>query len=113
MKEIKFTIKFIILPVFLTVVFNFLEYGLIWNKFYKFLYPIILTTIFIINMQLSKLRRLSLALAYGMLTLMILLYLVNQLNLSNIIGSAGFAILIITLLTYLPEMIKKGYLEKF
>jgi len=113
MKEAKFTIKFIILPVFLTIVFNFLEYGLIWDRANKFLYPMLLAAIFIANMQVSKLRRFSLALAYGMLILMIFLYLVNQLNLSNIIGSAGFAVLIITLLTYLPELIKKGYLEKF
>lgn len=73
----------------------------------------VLTAIFIINMRRGKLRRFSLALAYGMLILMIFLYLVDQLNLSNIIGSAGFAILIITLLTYLPELIKKGCLEKF
>ena len=111
MKEIKFTIKFIILPVFLTIVFNFIEYGLSWDRFYKFLYPMVLTSIFIINMQASKLRRFSFALAYGMLILMIFLYLVDQLNLSNIIGSAGFAILIITLLTYLPELIKNGYLK--
>ncbi len=113
MKDLKVIIRFIILPVCLVIVFNFLEYGLIWDKVSEFLYPILLTAIFIVNMQVSKLRRLSLALAYGMLILMIFLYLANQLDISNIIGSAGFAILIITLLTYLPELIKKGYLEKF
>lgn len=113
MKEIKFLIKFIILPVCLIIAFNFLEYGLIWDKIYKFLYPILLTAIFITNMQFPKFRPLSMALAYAMLVLMIFLYLVDQLNLSNIIGSSGIAILIITLFTYLPQIIKKGFVEKF
>ncbi len=113
MRETKFIIKFIILPVFLTIVFNLLEYGLIWDKYYNFLYPMILTAVFITNMQVPRLRRFWLALAYGVLFLMVLLYLTDHINLSNNIGSAGFAILIITVLTYLPELINKGHLDKF
>lgn len=109
----KFIMKFIILPVFLTTVFNFLEYGLIWDRFIKFLYPMTLSGLFIINMYVPKLRRFSLALAYGLLILMILLYLVGQLNLSNLIGSFGFALLLIVIFCYMPQIIKKGFLEKF
>ncbi len=113
MKEIKFFIKFIVLPVCLIIVFNFLEYGLIWNKIYNFLYPMLLTVISITNMQFPKFRRLSMVLAFTMLILMFFLYLMDQLSLSNIIGSSGIAILIITLFTYLPQIIKKGFVEKF
>lgn len=113
MKEIKFIIKYLILPVCLIIFFNFLEYGFIWNKTYQFIQPLILTVFFIVNMQVPKLRCLSFALAYGMLALMVLLYLLDQLNLSNAIGSNGLAILIITVLTYLPQLIKEGHLKKF
>lgn len=113
MKEIKFLIRFIILPVILIIAFNFLEYGLVWDKIYKFLYPMLLTVIFIINIEIPKLRRFFLYLAYGLLILMIFLYLVDLLNLADIIGSSGTTILIITLFTYLPQIIKVGFIEKF
>lgn len=113
MKVIKNIAKFVILPFCLIVIFNFLEYGLIWDDVYKFLYPLLLAGIFMLNIQVPRFRHLFLILSYCMLALMVLLYLANHLDLSNSVGSIGLAILIITLFAYLPELIKEGYLKNF
>lgn len=112
MKEIKPLINYFILPIILAVIFNFLEYGLVWDRYYKFLYPIGLAIFFTLNLSIPKFRKFSLILSFSMLLLMIMLYLFGELNLSNIVGSAGIAALLIVLVNYLPEFLKKGYLEK-
>lgn len=112
MKSVKIILKFIILPIILVVTFNMFEYGLVWDKVDKFLYPIVLTVSSMMNFFIPKTRRFSLGIAFGMLILMVVLYLSNNLNLSNIIGSFGFALLLIVILSLFPQLIKKGYIER-
>lgn len=112
MKTIKIILKFIILPVILVVTFNMFEYGLVWDKVDKFFYPIVLAAVSMINFFIPKTRRYFLSIAFGMLILMVLLYLSNNLNLSNIIGSFGFALFLIVISSLFAQLIKKGYIEK-
>ena len=112
MKSVKIILKFIILPIILVVTFNMFEYGLVWDKVDKFLYPTLLTAASMMNFFIPKTRRFSLGIAFGMLILMVVLYLSNNLNLSNIIGSFGFALLLIVILSLFPQLIKKGYIER-
>ena len=44
---------------------------------------------------------------------MIILYLFNELNLANIAGSFGFALLLIVISSYIPQIIKGGFVEKY
>lgn len=105
--------KFLFLPLFLTVFFNFLEYGFEWNRVEKFIYPVILMILVLIAFLKPKLRKLFLTLSLATLSLMILLYLIDEINMANMIGSFGFTILIIVIVSYMTQMIKRGYIEKF
>lgn len=105
-------IKFIILPIILVVIFNALEYGLVWDKADKFLYPAILTAASMMNFFIPNLRKFSLCIAFSALALMVVLYLSDHLNLANVLGSFGFALLLIVILSLSPQFIKKGYIEK-
>ncbi len=51
-------------------------------------------------------------LAFLILFLMVGSYLLQKLALANSLGSIGVGILLITSLTYLPELFNKGYVEK-
>lgn len=103
----------ILITFFLIILFNFLEYGFKWNKAEQFIYPIILMIITLIVFYVSKLRKLFLISSLCILLLMIILYLLNELNWANIVGSFGFALLLIVISAYLPQLIKKGFVEKF
>ncbi len=105
-------LKFILLPIILTLCFNVLEYGLVWDKIDKYLYPACLAGISMGNFFIPKTRKFSLSIAFGVLALMVVLYLSDNLNLANAIGSFGFAIILIVVLSLLPQFIKKGYIEK-
>ena len=95
------------------VIVNFLEFGLIWNRWDKVVYPILLTAITLTVLYISKLRKLSLIVSFILLFVMIFLYLMNELNLANAFGSFGFSLLLITLIIYLPQIIKEGFIEEF
>lgn len=112
MDMVKLSAK-ILIPFLLIILFNFLEYGFKWNEAEQFIYPIILMIITLIVFYFSKLRKLFLISSFCILLVMVLLYLTNKLDLANIVGSFGFALLLIVVSAYLPELMKKGFIEKF
>lgn len=103
----------ILIPFFLIILFNFLEYGFKWNKAEQFIYPIILMIVTLVVFYVSKLRKLFLISSLCILLVMVLLYLTNKLDLANIVGSFGFTLLLIVISAYLPQIIKKGFVERF
>lgn len=113
MKDIRLLFKFLILPIFLVVFFNFLEYGFKWNRLDQFIYPAILTIITLIIFLIPKLRILFFISSFFILSIMIFLYLFNELNLANIVGSFGFTLLLIVVVSYIPQIIKGGFVEKY
>lgn len=113
MKIIKSLVKFIIILFILTIFFNFLEYGFSWEGADKFIYSIALAVMAGVNFFIPYSRRYFLLAAYALLAIMVIFYLINQLPLSEAVGSFGFAILLIVMVSYLPTLIKKGYLERF
>ena len=108
----KIVLGYIILSILMVFLFNFLDYGNSWDKVDKFIFPIIFTTITLTNFLNHKLRKLFLVFAIAILALMILTYLLGELALANTIGSFGFALFVISIISYIPELVKKGYIEK-
>lgn len=113
MEIVRVVIKFIVLPIILIIAFNFLEYGFSWDRMDKFIVPALLTSVLVINFFIPRTRRYFLLLPFGLFAIMVALYLINKLALSTTLGSFGFAILLIVVISYIPEIFKKGYIEKF
>lgn len=113
METIRLIAKFFILPLILTITFNFLEYGFSWDRVDKFIFPALLAVVAVLNFFIPRTRRYFLVLSFGLLAIMVVLYLIDQLSLSTQVGSFGFAVLILIVISYIPELIKKGYIEKF
>lgn len=57
-------------------------------------------------------RRLLLILSMIMLFIMVIFYLFWQIDLANWFGSLGFGMLVIYTLGHIPQLLKKGYVEK-
>lgn len=106
MKGIKRIILALILIMVLTAVFTLLNYTSV-------IQPIIFALSATVNILYRTYTKLLLIVSLSLLSLMIIAYLFNQLNFSNWIGSLGFGLFIITIFSYLIELIKKGYIEKY
>lgn len=113
MKSIKVLIKYLVLPPLLIFFFNLLEYGFQWNRAEKFIYSLVLTVFTFAIVLRPKLKKYFLFLSLVALLLMVFIYLTGEIFIANIIGSFGFALLIIVISFYIPQIIKAGYVEKF
>ena len=112
MVKIKF-LKRILTAFFLVILFNFLEYGFVWNRIDQFVYPIILMIITLTAYNVLSLRKMFFIFSFSLLFIMVLLYLLNELNLANTVGSFGFSLFLITVAVYLPQIFRKGFIEEF
>ena len=112
----KITIRFLYKLIFATLsfgVFYILEYGFNFDNSNKFFTPFLLSLLTMIMLFRPEFKRYSLILTGVCLVLMILASLFNLLNFSNVLGSFGFSLLIVTIALYLPQIIKKGHIERF
>lgn len=94
-------------------IFYILEYGPIWDNSSKFLKPILFSVLSVAMLFQQNLRRHIFILSVICLLLMILTSIFNWSDLSNSLGSFGFSLLVVTVFLYLPQIIKKGYVEGF
>lgn len=103
----------IIIFVSAALIFSLLEFESSFDKFGTLIQPLIFALTLTVSIFLKHIRKVILSISIALLIIMILTYLLNMINISNWIGGLGFGILIVTLASYLPELIKKGYIEKY
>lgn len=105
---------FYILILFISsfLIFNSLEFELLNQAVNKYIQSFIFSTTLIICIFKQQFRTSLFYLSLFFIFLAFVLYLVNQFMLSNSLSSLGIGILFITLLSYLPKIVKIGYTEK-
>lgn len=95
------------------IIFMILEYGHITLSISEIIQPLFFASIVTLIFLRSKLRRYIFWFSSTLLILMIILYIFNLLLFANWVGGLGAGIMVILITSYLPEIIKKGYIEKF
>lgn len=93
--------------------FYVLEYGFVFDTSEKLIIPFLLSVLTTIVIIIPKLKRFILFFSMICLIFMLLTSLFNLLDISKIIGNFGFSLLTVTVVLYLPQIIKNGYIEKF
>lgn len=95
------------------IIFVMLDNGVNVKRIDQLIQPLIFTFTFIIGIFFHSASRYLLGVSIFLLSLMIFTYLFASLDISNWIGSLGFGILLVVSCTYLPQFIKKGYIDKY
>lgn len=110
MKMSKFLVSILVFLISLPI-FIYLESGFAINSFFDILKPLIFSASLIISIN-TIFRRFLLMISLIFLSFMVVFYIFWKMDFSNWLGSVGFGMLIIYVLGYLPEIIKKGFVEK-
>lgn len=108
--------KIILIPilfVIFTFIFLVLENGLADYQFNQVIQPIIFAAALVSNIFYPQIRKYTIQLSLFLLILMVITYMFNSISISNWFGSLGFGLLFITVFSYLPQLIKKGFVEKY
>lgn len=94
------------------LIFNLMEFELLNQSMNKYLQSLIFSTVLVLSLFQPKLRIKFIFTALFLIFAVILLYLMNQLSLSNALASIVIGIITIVSFTYLPQLAKKGFIEK-
>ncbi len=104
-------IKIIMLFTFLFPIFFFLNNGFSFD-YWKLAQALIFTVVFINILVWPDSKKNYLGLSLFLLITMIILYIFKLIIIAEIVGSTGIGIIYITLLCYLPQLIRLGYIKK-
>lgn len=107
MNYIKYTFLFIILFIFFIIINTNLSLKL--DK--SFLESIIFASITELLFIWSNLKFIFIIIANLMFSIMVVFFVFGFIETANIVGTLAFGILLITLIFYLPQLIKNGYIE--
>jgi len=101
------------LPVLFTGIFYIFEYGLFFDSWNKLVNPLVLSLITVTMIVKKNLKRFVFIFSIICLIAMVFIYLFNLIDVSQMVGDFGFSLLLITIILYIPRIIKEGHLEKF
>ena len=110
MKKISLGIIIFVVTVF---IFSLLEFESSPDKINTLIQPLIFSLTLTISIVLPRFRKHILLLSIVLLIVMVLTYLFNMISISNWIGGLGFGMLVVTFFSYLPQLIKRGYIDKY
>lgn len=102
----------ILIPIF-TLVFTVLNSGLKVNQLNQIIQPLAFALSATSCILFPNIRTNLIKGSLYILLSMVLVYLFNMLDIANWLGSLGFGVLFITIISYLPQLVKRGSIEKF
>lgn len=108
--------KIILSPIVFIIsffVFVVLDVGMNIEHIYQAVQPLFFAITFVISLLFTEFRKYLLICSATLLIVLVVIYLFGMIEVSDWIGRLGFGILIIVLFSYLPQLIKRGYIEKF
>lgn len=105
------TILALFLFVLLFIVFNSVEYGLLNQAGNLYFQSLIFSATTIVSIFKGKLKRKLYLAAFLLLFLTAIIYFLGNIAIANAVASIGIGMLLIVSLSYLPQLIKKGYIE--
>lgn len=111
-KSIRIILMFLLTAI-LTAILAFIDSDGDINDINQFYSPVILAFSFTISYFYPNIRKKLLIFSFILMLLMLVFYFTQHLDISNWFGSLGFGSLIFIIVSYLPELIRKGYVDRF
>lgn len=105
-------LKFLLILVLVTPVLFFFNTGFSNGSAWKTFQTIGFSFIFAASLVWSTTRLYFLILSGVLLIFMSVVFILGELSWAEIFGSSSFGLAVLILIIYLPQIIKKGYVEK-
>lgn len=105
-------LKFIIISIFALPILFFVHTGFLTDSPIKNLQVILFTAVLGCSIVWSVFRKYILLISLCLIILMAILFILDLIYWADILGSTGIGLIIINLLSYLPQLIKLGYIKK-
>lgn len=106
------SIKFLIIFIFALPILLFVHTGLLTDSPIKNLQVILFSVVLGCSIVWPVFRKYILLISLCLIILMAILFILDLIYWADILGSTGVGIIIIILFSYLPQLIKLGYIKK-
>lgn len=97
----------------LAIIFSLLDNGGKIVQIDQIISPLVFALAAVGSMRVHTIRRIFLIISLSLLAFMVITYLLNRIDIANWLGSLGFGIFFVTIISYLPKCIKDGNIDKF
>lgn len=94
-------------------IFVVLDVGMTVEQISQIVQPLFFALTLVISVLFTQFRKHLLVFSIVCLIILVITYLFGMIEVSDWIGRLGFGMFFITIFSYLPQLIKKGYIEKF
>lgn len=108
-KKFKF---FIVVYIANLVVLFLVNTGFEADIWWEDVQTIILASGFSLGIFWAQLRKFILLLSTVFIFVMVILYILKQFEMANLFGSTAIGLFFLSLICYLPQLVRKGYIEK-
>lgn len=108
--------KIIISPILFVIavfIFTVLDVGMKVDQINQLVQPLFFAATFTLSVLFANFRKYLLICSGLLLILLVITYMLQMLVISDWVGRLGFGMLLIILFSYFPQLIKRGYIEKF
>lgn len=92
--------------------FNVIEFEPLNQAGNKYLQSLVFSATFTVSIFAPKFRMKLFYLSFFLLLPAVILYLLQQLMMANVFSSISVGMLLLISISYVPELLKKGYVEK-
>jgi len=89
----------------------FLNTGFLWETPWKVVQAVIFAIVFTVIISRSNLKKYFFWLGLILVILMMVLYVIGLIEWADIVGSTGVGIVMINIVSYLPQLIRLGYIK--
>lgn len=111
-KNRKILIKVLVLFFFIFPVIFYLNAGSLTDTYWKVAQSVIFTGVFIMVLVWPQSKKDIFLLGLFLIIIMIVFYVFDLIDWADLAGSTSMGIIMINLLTYLPQIMKLGYIKK-
>lgn len=93
-------------------ILTFLHTGFMENSWEKMAQVVVFSSSLSINLVWFKSRKITFIISVVLLIVTAILFTFNKMSWADILGSTSVGLVMINLVSYLPQMIKLGYIKK-
>lgn len=105
-------VKFLLFMTVITPVMLFLNTGFLLETPWKIIQALIFAAVLTAVLLKPDFKRIVFYLSLALFVATAILYILDLMEWADITGSSGFGFVIINLFTFLPQMIRLGYIKK-
>lgn len=107
----KYFLKVLLLLICVFPIMFFLNTGFLLAEYWKIIQAAIFTLVFILLMLSRRTKKYIFIMGLILVLIMVIFYVLSLIEWSDMVGSTGIGLITLCIVSYIPQLIKLGYIK--